>query len=161
MSDSLREHLLATIAHITTKQSRLTLEIQNLEALLQSLRREVDSLPSTGRLVFPPQEKAQGPFAGISVRWSVFLFLAEYARGPETSGVIADALRSGGSVSQAISFNSNVSAVLSQMANKGEVEKIGDRFSLTRKGMEAWHGISQSEKFVNRNSETKENMEAV
>lgn len=160
MSDSLREHLLATIAHISTKQSRLMVELEEVEGLLRSLRREVGSLPTTGRLVFPTPQP-QGPFAGISVRWSVFLFLAEYARGPETSGVIADALRDGGSVSQAISFNSNVSAVLSQMANKGEVEKIGDRFSLTRKGMEAWHGISQSEKFVNRKLDTKETMEAV
>ena len=155
MTDSLRDHLNATIAHLSEKRVRLGVELNELESLLRSLQKEVDSLPTTGRLAFP-QEKKQGPFAAISVRWSVFLFLAEYAHGPETSGVIADALRAGGSVSQAISFNSNVSAVLSQMANKGEVEKVGDRFSLTRKGMEAWQGISQSEKFINRNSETKE-----
>jgi hypothetical protein len=160
MTDSLQEHLSATINHISAKRNSLVIELGEVDALLRSLQKELDSLPKTGRLAFPV-EKPQGVFASISVRWSVFLFLTEYAQGPETLGVIADALRNGGSPSKAQSFNSNVSAVLSQMANKGEVEKIGDRFALTSKGKAVWYGISQGEKFVNRNLETKETVETV
>jgi hypothetical protein len=160
MTDSLKEHLSATINHISAKRNSLVIELDETEKLLRSLQKELDSLPTTGRLAFPV-EKPHGIFASISVRWSVFLFLTEYAQGPETLGVIADALRAGGSPSKALSFNSNVSAVLSQMANKGEVEKIGDRFALTSKGKTVWHGICQGEKFVNRNLDTKETMEAV
>ena len=148
------------MGHIARKRNSLVMDLHEIDQLLRSLQKELDSLPSTAQLELPV-EKPHGVFADISVRWAVFLFLTEYANGPETLGVIADALRAGGSPSKAQSFNSNVSAVLSQMANKGEVEKNGDRFELTAKGKAVWHGISQSEKFVSRNLAAKENKEGI
>jgi hypothetical protein len=159
MSDSVREHLLATIAHISLRRTRLLVEIDQVEGVLKALYREVESLPLTPRLAFPDPAQ-DGLYAGISVRWSVLLFLAERATGAETLGTIADALRAGGSTSKAQSFNSNVSAVLSQMVSKGELAKIDDRFTLTDHGKAVWHGIRNSEKFLNRNPNVELSQEA-
>jgi hypothetical protein len=152
MNESLREHLLATIAHLSTKRSHLLVQLQEIEEVLKSLRREEESLPSTPRIVFPEPPR-DGEYAKISVRWAVFLFLAEHANGPHPLGRIADALREGGSASKAQSFNSNVSAVMSQMVTKNELLKTEEGFSLTDHGKAVWHGIKNSEKFVNRNDQ--------
>lgn len=147
----LREHLLATIAHLSTKRSRLLVEMEEVDSLLKALRREEESLAKTSRIVFPLA--ASQIYAGMSIRWSVLMYLAEHAQQPVDVGNIADALREGGIVSKAQSFNSNVSAVLSQMANKDEVEKKGDLFYLTENGKSAWYAIRNSEKFQNRATE--------
>jgi len=89
----------------------------------------------------------------MSVRWAVLFYLAEYSNAPQPIGAIADALKNGGSYSKAQSFNSNVSAVLSQMAAKGEIKKDDDGFALTDHGRAIWHGIRNSEKFINRHTE--------
>jgi hypothetical protein len=161
MSGSLQEHLSGTIGYLSRKRISLEIELHDVTQILRSLQKELDSLTTNTAQLELPVDKPEGIYADISVRWAVFLFLTEYARGPETLGVIADALREGGSPSKAQSFNSNVSAVLSQMANKGEIEKNGDRFELTSKGRAVWYGISKSEKFINRNRDTKENTEGV
>ena len=154
MADSLREHLLATIAHLSTRRSALLVEMQQVEEVIKALTREEESLPRAARLAFP-DEKSEGIYAGISVRWAVLLFLAEYTNGPQPLATIADALRDGGSTTKAQSFNSNVSAVLSQMVSKGEVIKYDDGFALTDHGKVVWHGIKNSEKFINRNADEK------
>ncbi len=58
--------------------------------------------------------------------------LAEDANGPLTTGEIADALQAGGMISNARSFASNVSAVLSGMNHEkkeviaGRKQRMGD-----------------------------------
>jgi len=60
-------------------------------------------------------------FATMSMRWAILHVLGE-TQGAMASSDIADALRAGGANSNAVSFNSNVSAVLSKMkSGKGEV----------------------------------------
>jgi hypothetical protein len=156
MDESLREHLKATIKHLSMKRTLLLMEIDQVEQVLKALTKEEESLPKTTRILFPDVRR-DGLYAGMSVRWAVFLYLAEQSVGPQALGAIADALRDGGSTTKAQNFNSNVSAVLSQMASKGELSKSEEGFCLTDHGKVIWHGIRQSPKFLNRNEEATDN----
>lgn len=152
MNESLREHIKATMAHLSTKRSLLLIQLDEVETVMKALAREEESLPRTPKIVFPEQQRDE-TYAKMSVRWAVFFYLAEHSNGPQPIGAIADALKAGGSYSKAQSFNSNVSAVLSQMASKSEIRKDDEGFSLTDHGKVIWHGIRNSEKFTNRHVE--------
>ncbi len=149
MVDDVREHLLATIKHLSLKRAMMLVELQQIEEVLKALAREEEAIPRTQRIVFPNPMK-DGEYAGISVRWAILFFLADHATGAQPLGSIADALRAGGSTTKAQSFNSNVSAVLSQMVTKGELVKHEDGFQLTDHGKAVWHSIKNSEKFLHR-----------
>ena len=139
--------MLATLSHLTIKRAKLTNELDQTESLIRGIKREIESVEHTPTL---PLDLSPKPYEGMSVRWSVFMYLAHYGGGVGTLSMIADALRSGGLSSKGQSFNSNVSAVLSQMSGKNEIEKNGDRFSLTAHGRSVWEGIQKSEKFLSR-----------
>ena len=149
MSDSVREHLRGTINYLSSKRMLLIVELQNLEETLKALTKEELTLPLPTRV---PQPSVEFPsiYATISVRWGVFYYLAEEADGPRPLGVIAEALRAGGSPTKAVSFNSNVSAVLSQMTGKNEVTKTEQGFALSVHGRAVWEGIKKSDKFLFR-----------
>ena len=149
MDVPIRDHMLATLSHLSIKRARMLSELDKTEAFIRLIKQEIESLEHSAPLPFDLSPK---PYEGMSVRWSVFMYLAEYGGGIGTLSTIADALRSGGLSSKGQSFNSNVSAVLSQMSNKGEIEKNGDRFNLTQHGRTVWEGIQKSEKFLNRKS---------
>jgi DNA-binding MarR family transcriptional regulator len=148
MNASIRDHMVATLSHLAIKRSKLLIELDQTESLIKGIKKEIASLEYTATLPF--DSGGIRPYEGMSVRWSVFMYLAEYGGGVGTLNTIADALRSGGIASKGQSFNSNVSAVLSQMSNKGEIEKTGDRFNLTPHGQTVWEGIQKSEKFLKR-----------
>ena len=149
MDITVRDHLVAALSHLSLKRSKLLNDLDQTESLIRGIKREIESLEYTEPLPF--DAAAPQPYRGMSVRWSVFMYLAEYGGGIGTLSAIADALKVGGLSSKGQSFNSNVSAVLSQMSNKDEVEKKGDRFHLTAHGRTVWEGIQKSEKFLNRN----------
>jgi hypothetical protein len=148
MSASIREHLQATISHLDAKRDFHLIEADRLFSVLKTLRVELDALPRTESIPFPP---SQGEFAGISMRWAILSFFSQNRNGPQTLGLIVDALRAGGATTKGQSFNSNVSAVLSVMVSKGELDKSEEGFALTDHGRTIWQGISNSEKFLNRN----------
>lgn len=152
MDVPVRDHLMATLGHLTTRRARLVSELHEIEVLMNGLRREVESFNrQTAPLPFPDEADTHAKiFSGMSVRWSVLMYLAEHHSPLATVGIIAEALREGGLFSKGQNFNSNVSAVLSQMTSRGEVEKQADRFVLTHQGRDAWDVVRQSEKFRGR-----------
>ena len=150
MSTSVREHLRGTIAHLYSRREGLQVEIEQINHLLRALNREEQALPQTPNLPFPQD---RGEYAGMSIRWAILRYFSEHADGPQTLGIIADTLRAGGSTSKAQSFNSNISAVLSQMVGKDELAKAEDGFSITQHGRDVWQGIRNSEKYLIRTSD--------
>jgi hypothetical protein len=90
-------------------------------------------------------------FANISVRWGVLWFLAEFADGYVKTSEIANALLEGGYRSEAARFPNLVSAVLSSMKGKLEVQTNSDDgapgYCLTEKGRQTWAAIRQGSKF--------------
>ncbi len=152
MEVTIRDHLMAAIAHLGVKRAKLVTELNQVEVVLNGLRREVDSFGQhTASIPFPDNDTPSvAIYGGMSVRWSVLMYLAEHDTPIATVGMIAEALREGGLSSKGMNFNSNVSAVLSQMTGRGEVEKQADRFVLTPHGTQAWERIKQSDKFKSR-----------
>lgn len=89
-----------------------------------------------------------GNYSQISVRWAALWHLAEFATGPMRNGEIADAILTGGYRSGAGSFPNAVSAVLSGMRQKGEIDGSPDTgYSLTDFGRHIWETIRRSERF--------------
>lgn len=89
-----------------------------------------------------------GDYSRLSVRWAALWHLAEFARGPMRNGEIADAIRAGGYHSGAGSFPNAVSAVLSGMRTKEEIDGNPDTgYYLTDKGRQIWSTIRHSERF--------------
>jgi hypothetical protein len=89
-----------------------------------------------------------GDYSRLSVRWAALWHLGEFAKGPMRNSEIADAIRAGGYQSSAGSFPNAVSAVLSAMRAKGEIDgnvEIG--YFLTDKGRQIWETIKRSERF--------------
>ena len=116
---------------------------------MKALTREEQLLPRTPRLAFPDTLPSEGMYARISVRWAIFFYLAEHVKErPQAIGSIAAALKAGGSATKGQNFNSNVSAVLSQMVAKGELTKSDEGFAISDLGWAAWHAIKNSEKFI-------------
>src|SRR5258708_10837771 len=93
-----------------------------------------------------------GKYAGMIVRWAILNLLAEDATAPMTTGDIAEALLSGGIISNGKSFSGNVSAVLSGMNNdRSEVIAGENGWVITPTGRSAWTHISakrQAEKQI-------------
>jgi Mn-dependent DtxR family transcriptional regulator len=74
--------------------------------------------------------------------------LAEDVQGSAKTGELASALLEGGYRSQADRFPNLVSAALSGMKIKGEVETSeDDGYRLTKQGRQTWESIRHSSKF--------------
>jgi len=90
------------------------------------------------------------------VRWGVIWYLAEDVEvhlprnGSAKTGEIASALLAGGYRSKAERFPNLVSAVLSGLRTKGDVETSEDGgYRLTDQGRHTWESIRHSPKFRN------------
>lgn len=119
-------------------------EIENAVAALRRLMpaEDIPTQPDSRQLL---PLIHNGKYVGMSTRWAVLWLLTEDATGPLTTGQIADALQAGGMVSNARSFASNVSAVLSGMNHeKGEVVSKGGTWTISEKGRDAWVHIKAS-----------------
>lgn len=143
---------------------RLTEEARSLDQVIAGLRQlasPVGAEPDTAtRAQRPPiSELRSSPaaaYAGLSVRWAILYLLAEHALGPLGRTDIADKLHQGGITSAAQNFASNVSAVLSGMANaRREVEQIGSGYQITPHGREVWEGIKRTPQWAARRSENR------
>jgi hypothetical protein len=82
-------------------------------------------------------------FGSMSVRWAILLLLDE-AKSDMSTSEIVEALEAGDirAKSKAVSFNNNVSAVLSDMKSpRAEVEVTDGRYKITDKGRSAINHI--------------------
>lgn len=151
VQQTLLNHLMASYEHLESKRLRLRKEYEELDATLQGLRKEIVKLRGIQPQLFPSSAiPERSVYQNISIRWAILWLLSE-AVGPMTTPNIADALRNGG-VAERPNFNSIVSAILSQMAQKAEVERIDNAWLLTIPGRSVWDSIKRSDKFLNRHN---------
>jgi hypothetical protein len=141
---------MAVQEHLDRKRQKLKREYEEIEATLAGIRREIATQRTTQATLFPEAERspARAKFQNISMRWAILWLLSETLGSLQTP-TVADSLRNGG-VAERQNFNSIVSAILSQMAQKGEVERIDNAYQLTDSGRQVWDGVQRSEKFLNR-----------
>jgi hypothetical protein len=99
-----------------------------------------------------PLPRASGQYGGLSTRWAILYLLAEFAAEPMGRSEIAKALTEGGITSSAQSFASNVSAVLSGMANdrKEVVQVENGGYQITEHGREVWEGVKRTPQWASR-----------
>lgn len=149
------------LAELMRRRDALTAELNGVTSAISSIMPLV--APETGGATFRPMAQIAhqptggaeapvprpvGDYSHISVRWAALWHLAEFARGPMRNGEIADAIRAGGYHSGAGSFPNAVSAVLSGMRAKGELDGNPDAgYYLTEMGRQIWTAIRQSERF--------------
>ncbi|HWT65986.1 MAG TPA: hypothetical protein VN151_07710 [Terracidiphilus sp.] len=151
MEETLLNNLLAVYDHLEHKRQKLKKEYEDVEQVLTGVRREISALKATQALLFPESERPERKkYQNISMRWAILWHLSESV-GPLQTPTVADGLREGG-VSERPNFNSIVSAILSQMSQKSEVERVEGGYRLTNSGQQTWDGIRRSEKFLNRHT---------
>jgi hypothetical protein len=160
----------AIFADLTTRRAAVAAELNRLDAAIAALKPLVGSettgtqtqsvpAPVSGVVVLTHTPRPEpvaadnsrpetGHYGNLSVRWAALWHFAEFADGPMRNSEVADAIRAGGYHSGAGSFPNAVSAVLSGMRAKGEIDgtpEIG--YSLTEKGREIWQSIKKSDRF--------------
>jgi len=151
MEQTLVSQLMAVYDHLDAKRQRLKKEHDEIGNTLAGLRREIAVLRHNQPQLFPASSiPERAVYQNISIRWAVLWFLSESV-GPVQTPAIADALRNGG-VAERPNFNSIVSAILSQMAQKGEVIRAESGWQLTDTGYAVWESVKRSEKFLNRHT---------
>jgi hypothetical protein len=160
----MNEHYSAVLGDLRVRREKLEAELRDIEAAIGGLQRllgesPVIAQPWTGSpVVSPPPSQARqtlkaspkARFSNISVRWGVLWFLAEDAgEAFVKTGEIASALLEGGYKTEAVRFPNLVSAVLSAMKTKGEVETSDDGggYRLTEQGRATWNNIRHGAKF--------------
>jgi hypothetical protein len=152
---AMNEHYAAVMADLKARRSKLQIELNQIDAAIQGLQlilvepRGASINPDAAWSVSPKEPPANQRYARISVRWGVLWKLAEYSTDYEKTGQIADALLAGGyQTSGASRFGNMVSAVLSNMKTKGEVESNEEGgYRLTDAGRKTWELIKQGTKF--------------
>jgi hypothetical protein len=110
-----------------------------------------------------PSPSADRPDIGIdytkmSIRWAVLAFMSEVARGPLGTGAIASALEARGMTTNGPSkFGNLVSAVISNLRSKGEIDGTEGMYELTQAGRSMWAHIKASPKYrVAQSAESSE-----
>jgi chemotaxis receptor (MCP) glutamine deamidase CheD len=150
-----------TVRDLERRKMSLLQEIEDIEKTLAGLSRVYRFGQSTNGALAEQalvqqasSESAVTPparFGSMSVRWGVLWLLNDdLAHGASTSE-IAQKLVEGGVVSKSANFNSNVSAVLSAMRDRGEVLQNASTWLITEDGRQAWTHIRSSRVFLNSN----------
>jgi hypothetical protein len=157
----MNEHYAAVLRDLRERRSALDAAIIEVDTAIAALQRManmsvggmpvrpvVSIPPGAGKTAITVELAAQTRFANMSVRWGVLWQLAEFTEDFAKTGEIAKALLAGGYKSDATRFGNMVSAVLSQMKAKGEVETNDDGgYRLTEAGRNTWALIRQGHKF--------------
>jgi hypothetical protein len=137
------------------KEADFKREMEGIEETISGLRKMLMSKSQPALFKVTPQHVAAipaGKYSNMSVRWAILNLLAEDAVGPMPTGKIAEALNAGGLNSKSgKNFPSNVSAILSVMANtREEVESTENGYRLTPNGRAAWEGVKHTPQYANR-----------
>jgi hypothetical protein len=169
MAGSLSEHYAAILSDLRSRYEQAKLALRELESDIarvehlagqfsqpSSLRGAYEMYRAGGTMTLSGDAAAdpvvnrplpRPDFSKISVRWAVLWLLSEYESGPLRTSEIATLLTAGGYQSNSDSFLNAVSAVLSGMKGKGELESTADGYVATDKGRRTWQLIRQSAKF--------------
>jgi hypothetical protein len=157
MNNSDYEKLLKDLEEQRAKREQeFKIEMEGLDEAISGLKKILGNQQPVA-----PQPQAavvttpEGSYAGMSVRWGILNLLGEHSNGALPTARIADALKTGGITSSGQNFNSNVSAVISDMTNKRlELESTESGYRLTDNGKSAWAAIKRTPQYVNRLSVT-------
>lgn len=151
----------ATLADLEQRKADYLKEIKELDGLIAGIAKQVQLIEGTpvhsslfdqaaiSRIDRPADPNA---FRNMSVRWGILKLLGENQIGLSmSSSEIAKELEAGGVETRGERFVGNVSAVVSAMKQKGEVEVAEEgRYRLTAHGREAWDHIRHSPKYRER-----------
>ncbi|MEK7994252.1 MAG: hypothetical protein AAB403_10650 [Planctomycetota bacterium] len=149
INEQMKEHYAAVLRDLEVRRAQCQRELTELEQIIGGIRKQLSVPISVGSSL----PNVAGKFANMSVRWAILNLLAEESTAPMTTPAVADALRLGGISSDGKNFNSNVSAVLSTMANeRKEVESTEHGYVITQHGRQVWESIKASPKWQNRAS---------
>lgn len=157
MTTEMHGHYRAVLDDLGAKKAKVLQELNQLDAAIAAIK----SLAGDPVQVQPQRPTAQHAtvpnapvehginYAAISVRWAVLSLLADVATGPMSTGQIAEALQQRGVKKETKSpFGNIVSAVLSNLRVKGEVEPVGDGlYQLSDAGRSMWKHIKSGPKF--------------
>jgi hypothetical protein len=151
----MNEHYFAVLADLRGRRHALEAQLRDVDAAIAGLQRLVGAgmaapVVSVGASQAPaPEPSPESRFSKISVRWGVLWHLSEFARDYEKTAQVTDALVAGGYQSRGSSrFGNMVSAVLSNMKAKGEVEANDEGgYRITEAGRHTWGLIRQGTKF--------------
>ncbi|MFI5087382.1 MAG: hypothetical protein ACHP7I_03225 [Terriglobales bacterium] len=152
--DNLLEHYQIVLQDLERKRAKYKADLADIEQAIGGIRK----LMATNASLFAamPQQAQPAKYAGMSVRWAIMNFLAEDVGNVPIvdTATIAQALLNGGITSRGQNFNSNVSAVLSTMKERGEVEQLETgSYQLTPHGANVWHTIKLTPQYRNRVSD--------
>lgn len=141
-SEEMSKHYQAVLNDLEQRRQSCQKELAELEQAIAFMRKPI---PLQTLNVYP------GKYSDMSVRWAILNLLAEDAVAPMPTSDIAEALQQGGISSRGKSFNSNVSAVLSQMTReREETEQIGSGYRISEHGRAVWEGIKNTEQYRTR-----------
>ena len=145
--DNIMEHYNAVLRDIRAKQAKYRQELAELDQAEIAIGKLLASQASLFTAI--PQSNPAARYSNMSVRWAVLNLLSEDATGPLATPEIARRLEEGGITTKGARFSSIVSAVISTMKAKGEVEGEGT-YQLTQMGREAWQHIKITPRYMNR-----------
>lgn len=170
---AMNEHYRVVLEDLQRRRSALEAEIAEIDQAIGPLRRLAFPSPEgqmpwtggadprprgTGHVVTPltsggstakPELQLGSRYAGLSVRWAVLWHLSEVADGYMRTGEITQAIKDGGYHTDSSHFGNAVSAVLSGMRAKGELEasEDGSGYRISELGRMNWSHIKQGAKF--------------
>ena len=151
----LSEHYRAVLGDLQERRSLLAAELEQLDASIAVLQRQGNlaldppKKPDVSPTYSPRQLGEMANYSHMSVRWATLWYLSGSAGTARKTGDIAKALRDGGyPTTMGDRFSNSVSAVLSAMKTKGEVETTEDgAYCITDNGQAAWDHIMKSARF--------------
>jgi hypothetical protein len=145
------QHYHAVLRDLEVRRSRCQQELANLEQTINGIRNLLAKDASLFAQIPQPVAPPLGKYSGMSVRWAVLAYLAEEAREPVATSVIAQALLDGGLTTRGRDFRSNVSAVISVMIrDRGEAENTENGYRITANGRAAWAAIQKTPQYRSR-----------
>jgi hypothetical protein len=133
----------ATIKSLQDRREQLDYEINVLDQAIAILKGLESPQPTRTSLnVHAAVDHPRvGIYSRIGIRWACLWILSQAEKVGLSTATIADLLTKGGRTTKAGRFTSSVSAVLSSMKLKGEVEPIGNYWVLTDSGKAALEAI--------------------
>jgi hypothetical protein len=105
-------------------------QVESLTVAIQVLSLAAPGSSNGAAPIVEENEPTIGPvgrYVGMGYRKAILLYMADSPDRAYDTGTVSDALQAGGMTTKGVSFSSNVSATLSDMAKKyGEIEKTQD-----------------------------------
>jgi hypothetical protein len=157
MAADVAGHYRFVLDDLREQRDRLKQDLAETEAAISALQRRVPAanvadmplVPSYMSAAAESRPDAAVDYTKMSLRWAVLSYLSDVAKGPAGTGAITAALEARGMQSRSQSrFGNLVSAVLSNLRVKGEVQAVDDGlYQLTEAGRTMWAHIKTSPKF--------------